>query len=312
MAKIAIRLPLIVAIVLFVLLLNQGSESNTLVLDERSLSLPDSSTPELSDGSLIVPGAAPSSAHPDVPTDVRPAQVARLADGDSFDILWLDTDESDEVRLFGINAPEADACFGDVARGLLELETSGKELLIESIERDEFGRVIANAWVDGVFINLRMAELGAALALTDGSQYAELINEAQDAAQVSQSGLWDPSFCGAASDAELVIAEIFENAPGPDNENPNGEWIDIANVGTTATDMTDWSIRDESTRHRFFFPDGYILDGEATVRVFSGCGDDDPTSLYWCDGDPVWNNNGDTAFLVDPEGRFVDTVGYQG
>jgi competence protein ComEC len=76
--------------------------------------------------------------------------------------------------------------------------------------------------------------------------------------------------------------------------------------------VNDWSIRDESTRHRFFFPNGFVLAGNGQVRVFSGCGDDDATSLYWCDGDPVWNNSGDTAFLVDQHGRFVDTLGYQG
>lgn len=307
-----IGLPLVVAVVLFVLLLDQGSESTTLVVDETTLGTAAQSDPGVSNNGQIGPGASASDAHPPAPADARPAAIERLADGDSFDIRWIDTDESDEVRLFGINAPEANACFGDVARGLLDIETSGKELLVETIERDEFGRIISNVWVGDVLLNLRMVELGAAVALTDGSQHAAVIKDAQQTAQTSESGLWDPTFCGADEQAQLVILEIFENAPGQDNLNPNGEWIDIGNVGELAVDMTGWSIRDESTRHRFFFPDGFELAGGATVRVFSGCGRDDASELYWCDGDPVWNNAGDTAFLVDPDGGFVDTLGYEG
>jgi endonuclease YncB( thermonuclease family) len=302
---------LIVAVVLFVLLQSQPTVSNTLGIDERLLDTPlptltSDSEPERDTSAtrtVVYPAAAP---------EARPARVERLADGDSFDIRWLDTDEADEIRLFGINAPESGACFGFVARGVLEVLTSEREILVEPIDRDDFGRVLANVWVDDIFVNARLVEQGAALALTDGSTHAQLIKDAQAHAQANKSGLWSPAFCGTVDQADLTIAEIFENAPGRDNVNPNGEWIDIANSSNTAADLTDWSIRDESTRHRFFFPNGFALAGHAHVRVFSGCGDDDATSLYWCDGGPVWNNSGDTAFLVDPDGRFVDTVGYQG
>ena len=302
---------LIVAVVLFVLLQSQPTVSNTLGLDERSLDTP---LPTLAsddeaerDSSAISAGVYPAAA-----PQTRPARVERLADGDSFDIRWLDTDEADEIRLFGINAPESRACFGGSARGALEALTSEREILVEPIDRDDYGRVLANVWVDDIFVNAWLVEQGAALALTDGSSHGRLIKDAQAHAQANKSGLWSPEFCGAADQTDLTIAKIFENAPGQDNLNPNGEWIDIANSSDTAADLTDWSIRDESTRHRFFFPNGFVLAGNGQVRVFSGCGDDDATSLYWCDGDPVWNNSGDTAFLVDQHGRFADTLGYQG
>lgn len=306
-----VGLPLIVVIVLLVLLQGQRTDSNTLVLDERLLDTP---LPTLSaDGeSEQDTGGFNTAVYPAAPPQARAARVERLADGDSFDIRWLDTDEADEIRLLGINAPETSACFGGVARGVLEVLTSGREISVESIDQDEFGRVLANVWVDDILVNVRLVEQGAALAVTDGGTHGQLIREAQAQARENQSGLWNPEFCGAVDQADITIAEIFENAPGQDNLNPNGEWIDITNSGNTAADLTNWSIRDESTRHRFFFPDGFVLASDARVRVFSGCGDDDATSLYWCDGDPVWNNTGDTAFLVDPDGRFVDTVGYQG
>ena len=41
------------------------------------------------------------------------------------------------------------------------------------------------------------------------------------------------------------------------------------------------------------------------------CGDDDrqgdQIELFWCDPEPpIWNNGGDTAFLLDPGGNTVD------
>lgn len=38
-----------------------------------------------------------------------------------------------------------------------------------------------------------------------------------------------------------------------------------------------------------------------------GCGTGTTTDLHWCDtGSAVWNNSGDTAFLLDPAGNVVD------
>ena len=138
------------------------------------------------------------------------------------------------------------------------------------------------------------------------------MQDAQAFASTNTRGLWDPAFCGAGLDAEIVIIAIEANAPGQDHLNPNGEWIEIANLTNVDAAMTDWSIRDESTRHRFYFPDGFVLMSGDDVRVFSGCGDNTADSLYWCDGDPVWNNGGDTGFLVDPDGRFADSLSYSG
>lgn len=260
--------------------------------------------PPLADNELADPGGRPTP-----PADARPATVRRLADGDSFDITWTDTGENDEVRLFGVNAPEVNACFGQDARSVLDVLIGGDELLIETIERDEFFRVLGNVWVGDIFVNATMVELGAALTLSDGGEHAQLISDAQERAKASASGLWSPDTCGATISA-LRIVWIESDAPGRDDQNMNGEWIRIANEGSVLVDLTGWSIRDESTRHRYSFPSGFTLAGGAEVRVFSGCGNDGASELYWCGEDPVWNNGGDTGFLVDAAGRFVDTRSY--
>jgi hypothetical protein len=54
-----------------------------------------------------------------------------------------------------------------------------------------------------------------------------------------------------------------------------------------------------------------IADPGATVQVFSGCGQNSAAGLYWCNsGSAIWNNTGDTAFLLDPSGNIVDSYSY--
>ena len=70
--------------------------------------------------------------------------------------------------------------------------------------------------------------------------------------------------------------------------------------------MSEW----RKTSHRYNFPSGFLLDAGADVRVLTGCGTDTTTSLYWCSGGAVWNNSGDTAFLLDPSGNIHAQYGY--
>jgi hypothetical protein len=69
-------------------------------------------------------------------------------------------------------------------------------------------------------------------------------------------------------------------------------------------------LKDETASHRFNFPSGFTLDGGAEVRVFTGCGTDSGTELFWCNGRAVWNNDGDTAFLLDANGNIADEYSY--
>ena len=54
---------------------------------------------------------------------------------------------------------------------------------------------------------------------------------------------------------------------------------------------------------------GFSLGASDKVKLFSGCGTDSATELYWCTG-AVWNNDGDTATLRDTDNSIVDTFTY--
>ncbi len=104
-----------------------------------------------------------------------------------------------------------------------------------------------------------------------------------------------------------IIRIEYDPATGPDVE---GEYVDIQNLGQTALDLTDWTLRDEANAV-FTFP-SYSLSGQAKVRVWVRAGVSDTANLYWGRGSAVWNNGGDTATLRNAEDEEVDTCIYPG
>lgn len=260
-------------------------------------------------GSASVPAEEPSPFIPDGPA--LAIEVTRVADGDS---LRADGDGSElEIRLLGVNAPEGDECYGDEARRRLEdlLALGEVRLRPWPADVDEFGRTLGYITAGDVFVNLALLSSGHAVARDQSNHpYARQFEEVEADAAAAGLGVWAPNACGSATEASLEIVELMANAPGDDRQNPNGEYVVIENVGATDADLTGWTIRDESTRHRYTFPELIVRPGER-ARLRTGCGDDDfdrsPIELFWCDPEPpVWNNDGDTAFLLDSAGNTVD------
>ncbi len=74
--------------------------------------------------------------------------------------------------------------------------------------------------------------------------------------------------------------------------------------------------KDESASHRYDFPIGFTLLGGETVAIRTGCEIDSEgpsetgTDLFWCWSSAIWNNDGDTAFLLDDSGNIVDSRSY--
>ncbi|MEZ5377303.1 MAG: lamin tail domain-containing protein [Acidimicrobiales bacterium] len=126
-----------------------------------------------------------------------------------------------------------------------------------------------------------------------------------------EQGQWAADACGRrAGVSGLRIVEIEYDAPGNDGENLNGEWV-VVGSDDELVDLSGWALKDETSSHRFVFPNGFSLAAGSTVRIFSGCGSPTESELYWCQsGSAIWNNSGDTAFLLDPAGNTVATLAY--
>lgn len=119
-------------------------------------------------------------------------KVTRVIDGDTFDIT-----EGERIRLYEIDAPEYPKdCMGEDAKNRLEDLILNKNVGMEKIKKDNFGRTLALVYLDGLLVNEILVEEGLAYfekgkTLTSNSL---LIEKAQEKAKSAGRGVWS-SLC---------------------------------------------------------------------------------------------------------------------
>jgi endonuclease YncB( thermonuclease family) len=244
----------------------------------------------------------------DLGLDLVDAQVVRVLDGDSL-IAFIDGIETD-VRLQGINAPERDECLGDESKARLEEVLETGSVQVAGVEFDQFDRLLGIVTAGGLPVNIAQVADGLAIPLAAESPIDDLVLEAEERARALGVGMWNPQSCGSGPLPEIVILSVEPNPPGPDEEALDGERVVIRNRSDAAQDLTGWVLRDESTANRFEFPTGTVIGSGASIEIVVGCGSA-PDRLTWCNDRPVWNNGGDTALLLDSDGRIVDLHRYR-
>jgi micrococcal nuclease len=248
------------------------------------------------------PPATPSGSGPAQPDNLETVTVASVVDGDTVELT-----NGRRVRYIGINTPERDQPYYAEATALNRKLVEGKNVQLEfDLETfDQYGRSLAYLWFEGRLVNLTIVQEGYANAFTvpPNVRYEERFREAEREAREAERGLW------AGSSVTLEIVQIQADAPGNDNENPNGEWIEIANQGNTPVAMQGFTLKDEAN-HIYNFGDFTVAPG-AAFRLYSGQGQNSANALYWGQtNESVWNNNGDAAYLRDTEGALVDSFAY--
>lgn len=246
------------------------------------------------------------------PPSARTADVLVVQDGDSIRVR-IDGQE-ERIRLIGVNTPEQGECFGDEARSILDDLVGGKQILVGTdIEAfDQYGRILGYVWFDDLFVNAEIVRQGVALArpYEPNTSRQDVLEAAEQLAQDAEIGMWSKTACGATEQFDVTITAIEADAPGRDNENLNGESIVFRSNESASVDLAGWTIKDESSVHRFTFGAGSQIGPGESVVVFTGCGQDQPGEFFWCEETPVWDNAGDTGFLLDSYGAIVDRYGY--
>lgn len=238
------------------------------------------------------------------------ALVLNVVDGDT--VVASLNGQRREVRLLGVNAPESWECHSRQATDVLrELVDDHQVVLTEAAAGDDqFGRALRYMWVEGVLVNLEMLQIGEAIAVSGDHSRAAEFAQVEDTAARGLRGLWAPAACGHAEDADLTVAEVSADPAGPDAEDLNGEWVAIVNDDPVPVLMAGWILRDESSVHRFEFPSNFVIAGGGAVHVLAGCGTDTTVTLHWCATGPVFNNLGDSALLIDPNGNIHSRFAY--
>lgn len=239
---------------------------------------------------------------PTAPSNGEAVTVELVVDGDTFRDIGGTT-----FRLDGINAPESDECFYmEAVEGLAQL-VEGTTVQVTRTGTDQFGRDLAQVSTGGEWVNLRMVTDGMALATTPEDDEGTRLVAAEEEAFADRVGLWAPDACGGNGALPHLAFDPDAgevNPPGPDETTLSQESVVIVNHGQVAVNLSGWSIRDESSRHRFAFRDGAVIRPGERMIVSSDDQGWDPGAS------PVWNNGGDLALLIDPSGHIVDRFRY--
>lgn len=241
----------------------------------------------------------------------RSAKVSRVLDGDTIEI-----EGGERVRYLGINAPESGQPFSTEATRENERLVAGRVVNLEfDVQtQDRYQRLLAYVWVGNKLVNEEIVRNGYAVSETiqPNVKYQDLILEAQQEAREHCRGLW-AGLCYQDSKSSCIkIVNINADAPGNDNYNKNGEWIEIKNTCLQAISMKGWLLKDSSASNKYEFKD-FTLEGSRSVILYSGCGTNTQDKLYWqCPEGKyaVWNNTGDHAFLYDASGNLITEYQY--
>jgi hypothetical protein len=84
-------------------------------------------------------------------------------------------------------------------------------------------------------------------------------------------------------------------------------YVVISNLGTMVVNLEDWVLRDEQNNN---LPLGdYELGAGSEVRVYTQTAPEGtPNAISYGRRSDIWNNGGDTAFLIDPSGVEQDST----
>lgn len=105
----------------------------------------------------------------------------------------------------------------------------------------------------------------------------------------------------------LESADLSKSALYISDLNLGDEWVKISNNGDSPVSLEAWKIEDEASKHSYTFP-SYTLDSESEVAVYSAKGTDSANELYMQLDYPIWNNDGDTAYLYDNNGKLISKL----
>ncbi len=240
------------------------------------------------------------------------AVVSRVIDGDTIELKT-----GERVRLLGINAPERDEPCSQEATGRLRELVEGKEIRVEKDieDRDMYNRLLRYVYVGNTFVNVEMVEEGYALVYlyNDTIKYKDLLIEAENKAKMAKRCMWMSPITQCAGC--ITISDFHEDAEGNDCDNLNDEYVTFKNICTFSCRMTGWTVKDIASRSSYKFSD-FILNPEAMVTLYTGCGTNTNTKLYWCnsgrDCNAIWNNDGDTLYLRNTNGTLIIDYQYKG
>jgi endonuclease YncB( thermonuclease family) len=225
------------------------------------------------------------------------AEVKRVIDGDTIEVLLLKVPESllhelqtgsiVRVRYIGVDAPETNEPGGPEATKLNTLLVAERTIYLEVEETlwDPYNRLLAYAYLDPtgylmVNLTLIVTPIISTKTYPDTQRYAQIFECADKCLPQSM----------------VIISVVLPNPSGPE---PNNEWIELKNIGKQAVNISGWILSDGEGS--YVVPEGTVLQPGETWRVYgyqyNPTGN--KTELYLA-------NSGDCVILYNSKGEETD------
>ena len=203
--------------------------------------------------------------------------IERVIDGDTIVLK-----DGRTLRLLNINSPEKKEK-GNNPSSIFLSSFINKSIEAEFLNNDKYNRNLSRLY-SPEYINLELVRLGLAKKFL--VQYSELkiFANAEEKAIKNEKGIWKKS----------AYFDCFKIVLNPKEE--------IARIDSLCGEINfkNWVIKDES-RKSFMF--NHLLSNSITLH--SGLGESEDNLLFWQSKTDIWNNDRDTLYLFDPEGKIA-------
>jgi endonuclease YncB( thermonuclease family) len=203
--------------------------------------------------------------------------VSRVIDGDT-----LVLEDGRHLRLLNINAPEKDSPLSAKATAFLKA-LENKSVEIEITGMDKYNRYLARIY-NPEYINLELVSLGLASKFLVQEEELKTFSEAEKRAIDKSLGIWNKSVYFSCFNSRI---------------NEKDELVFIENK-CDPIEVNGWQLKDES-RKIYAFKDISL----GSVSLHSSIGEDNSTDLFWNSKTDVWNNDRDSLYLFDSQGRIA-------
>jgi micrococcal nuclease len=256
-------------------------------------------------------------------------EVSRVIDGDTISVILPDG-STGTIRFLGVDAPELSpesnnpfeyegitdvyclASYGMIAKSdvtdLLLDEQIDIEFDASAGSKDVFDRWLAYIYLtNGSDFNELLLKQGYAQVYTKQTfSKKDVYLSLQEEAMKNHTGLWS---CSIIESSSLYISSVHYDALGDDRTNLNDEYVQITYTGNTtgsdSIELTGCMLKDDDGT-QFSFPTGFYLYNGQTITIYTGSGESTQSELFWGSTTPIWNNEEDTAYLLDDSGNLLD------
>lgn len=209
--------------------------------------------------------------------------IKRVLDGDTIEI-----ESGEKVRLLNINAPEKNSINNELSTSFLN-KYLNKSIELEIEGYDKYGRTLARIYAPD-YLNLELVKQGLASKYLVQDSELKDFSKAEETAINLQKGIWNknPLF-------NCLTSKIM----------PEEEKLILSNK-CDKLNMSNFILKDES-RRQYIFKDIQLED---KLILHTGQGKDNETDIFWNSKTNIWNNDGDSVYLFDPEGKIIHYNSY--